>query len=73
MMKDVFKFLNITIYYKSMESMAIIYSQNQWQLSYKNSWKVMIIYLKTMTFIYFIPYYKTLESIYLYIYIYNNR
>ena len=53
-----------------MESMAIIYSQNQWQLSYKNSWKVMIIYLKTMTFIYFIPYYKTLESIYLYIYIY---
>ena len=65
MMKDVFKFLNITIYYKSMESMAIIYSQNQWQLSYKNSWKVMIIYLKTMTFIYFIPYYKPMVTIYI--------
>ena len=63
MMKDVFKFLNITIYYKSMESMAIIYSQNQWQLSYKNSWKVMIIYLKTMTFIYFISYNKPMEFI----------
>ena len=63
MMKNVFKFLNITIYYKPMESMAIIYSKNPWQLSYKSPWKFMIIYLKTMTFIYFIPYYKTMEFI----------
>ena len=46
-----------------MESMSIIYSQNPCQSSYKRSWKVMIIYLKTMTFIYFIQDYKPIEFI----------
>ena len=46
-----------------MKSMAIIYFQNPWQSSYKSLWKVMIIYLKPITFIYFIPYYKPIEFI----------
>ena len=46
-----------------MESMAIIYSQNQWQSSYKRSQKFMIIYLRPMPFIYVIPYYKPIEFI----------
>ena len=46
-----------------MESKAIIYSQNPWNSSYKSTWKVMIIYLKIMIFIYFIPYYKPVEFI----------
>ena len=43
--------------------MSIIYSQNPCQTSYKSLWKVMIIYLKTMTFIYIIPDYKPIEFI----------
>ena len=48
-----------------MKSMAIIYFQNQWQSSYKIPWKVMIIYLRPMTFIYFISYHKLMVIIYL--------
>ena len=48
-----------------MKSMAIIYFQNPWQSSYKSPWKIMIIYLRPMTFIYFILYYKLVVIIYL--------
>ena len=40
-----------------MKSMAIIYFQNPWQSSYKNLWKIMIIY--------FTSYYKLIVIIYL--------